>query len=140
MSEIQTVRKRGVVSKNVKFAIQQDILVYKLFNILDLNMYNQITLRELKTNTDKRDKILSLLDDLKRFYKLKSPSFLYRLDEVKNLQMCVIRAIISTKGITLKSENLRNPKIEKKEIVYTFNLNGYKLIDEKFFINKKNFN
>ena len=140
MSEIQTVRKRGVVSKNVKFAIQQDILVYKLFNILDLNMYNQITLRELKTNTDKRDKILSLLDDLKRFYKLKSPSFLYRLDEVKNLQMCVIRAIISTKGITLKSENLWNPKLEKKEIVYTFNLNGYKLIDEEFFINKKNFN
>lgn len=130
-------QKKTYLSKNVKYSKQQDIIIYKLFKILNLDLYNQITLREINTNKEKYNQICALLPDVRKYYQLKSPGFLYRND-VKKLPSCIIRAILSTKGVTMKSENVWSKELKKKEIVYTFDLNGYKLLDPSFFINQDN--
>lgn len=128
-------KERKYKDKNIHFRKQQDVITYKLFEIMDLDMFNQISTQHIM-ESDKNNKICELLPDIRTYYNLTSRDFLYNKPS-KKLAISIIKAIISTTPIIMTSEHIWSRERKRLERVHTFDLNGYKLLDKSFFINKK---
>ena len=99
--------------KSELYKNQQVELMDKIINILELDENNSITLYDLDNNILKQKEILSLLPDIKKYFKCNSVKSLLSPEKVKRVYLSLIRYItkleynmVSTQFVINKDKNI----------------------------------
>jgi hypothetical protein len=120
---------------------EQDEILQKIINIIDLDKENSITLYELDNNTEKQNKIIDLIPDIRKYFSLsfvkgvKNPELLKRpyLSVIKqilknnyNIISSDFRTQIDENKIRTKKYIFILKKLLKEYIIYIFIINAFK--------------
>jgi hypothetical protein len=95
--------------KSELYSKEQDGIIDKIINILNLDKENSITLYELDNDIDKQNKILNLTPDIRKYYNFsKIPGVYYSQDRISRPWLSIIRQI-TKKKFNMYSTDYRFP-------------------------------
>jgi aspartate carbamoyltransferase regulatory subunit len=97
MSDIINLRNSGKTKKD-KFTAQQKIIVDKLNEIVGLSN-NMLILENVKNNSDVKNKIASLENEVKKYFSCSKWTCINR--EVNDFETCLLRSIYRDYGYKL---------------------------------------
>jgi hypothetical protein len=100
---------------------EQDIIISKIINILNIKNNNSITLYELDNNIDLQNKILELVTDIKKYFKGSVIKSLCYPDKVKRVYLSILKFILKHKYSIFTNDVtiiINNSKIRTQK--YTF--------------------
>ena len=83
--------------KSELYEIQQNEIISKLENILQLPENNNITLHELDNNNKIKDEIINLIPDIRKYYNYNNITAITDTINCKRPQLAIIRFIIRKK-------------------------------------------
>ena len=81
---------------------EQDEILQKIINIIDLDKENSITLYELDNNTEKQNKIIDLIPNIRKYFSYAC------MKGVRNPEQCKRPYLSIIKHITKKEYNIYN--------------------------------
>lgn len=104
--------------KSELYTAEQEEILKKLFNILDLDGENSITLYELDNNIDKQKAISNLIQDIRKYYSFSNVIGIKEPDKCKRSYLSIIKCIVKNKynmyhsncRITINNEKIRTVK------------------------------
>ena len=100
-----------MIYKHLLYPDQQKAIKEKILDILDLDSYNSTTLYELDNNTEKQQKLLDLLPDMKKFFSISSCAGIYRSEDTKRPMLSILRKILKTDYDIVSSDwRVRDPE------------------------------
>ena len=111
-------------SKKELYKDEQNIIINKLINILQLDSNNSLILYDLDNNYDKQEKIYELIPEIKQYFKVGSVKSLTYPEQMKRVYLSVIKLVIKNE-YNMFTKDLRIVKNE--DIIRT----------KKYFIIKK---
>jgi len=82
------------VSKNIKYKNEQDAIVDRMIEILELDQDNSFTLYELDHNPEKQQAIMNLRDDIKKYFSLAGCNGVSRPANSKRPYLSIIKNIM----------------------------------------------
>jgi len=90
--------------KSILYKKEQDELVDKIINILDLDNDNSIILYNLDNDKIKQDKILELIPQIRKYYKFSSSIGVSEPDKAKRPYVSIIRQFTKNKYRMISSD------------------------------------
>ena len=102
---------------------EQDELLDKIINILELDKENSITLYELDNDTEKQQKILDLIPNIRKYFKVKSIAGAKEPENCKRPYLSIIKHITKLKYNMYHSDfriNIDNQKEKIRTSKYIF--------------------
>ena len=83
--------------KSSIYSEEQNEICNRLFNILNLDEENSITLYELDNNIEMQNKILDLIPEIKKYYKCAGVIAINNPDKCKRKYMSILKFILKKK-------------------------------------------
>jgi len=80
--------------KNILYQQEQNIIINKLLDFLELDNENSIILYELDNNQDKINNILSLLPEIKKFFSLSTIKGIREPNDTKRPYLSTIKNVL----------------------------------------------
>ena len=110
--------------KSVLYEQEQNELIDKIINIIDLNENNQITLYELENDEDKIKSIMDLIPELRKYFSFGKIRGLENPEKVKRPWLSIIRQITKSKYTMSRKDYQINKgnNMVIRTIMYTFML------------------
>jgi competence protein ComGF len=102
---------------------EQEEIIQKIIDILDLDKENSITLYELDVNTEKQQKILDLIPNIRKYFKVKSIIGAKEPETCKRPYLSIIKHITKQKYNMYHSDfriNINNKKEKIRTSKYIF--------------------
>jgi hypothetical protein len=104
--------------KTELYSKEQSILEDKVFEILNLDLDNSITLYELDNDIEKQTKILELIPDIKKYYAFKNISGIRNSEKNVRPWLSIIRHLTKNK-YTIFSADFSYRNKENNELIRT---------------------
>lgn len=101
--------------KSELYKKEQNEIVDKIIQILELDEENNIILYNLDNNKDKQDKILALIPDIRKYYSFTTVIGASEPDKAKRPYLSIIRQLTKSK-YTMSSYDYRIKQEGKKDI------------------------
>ena len=101
--------------KSILYKKEQDELVYKIINILDLDNENSIILYNLDNDKIKQDKILKLIPEIRKYYSFSTIIGASEPIKTKRPYLSIIRQLTKSK-YKLNSYDYRIKEDNKEDI------------------------
>jgi hypothetical protein len=92
--------------KSELYKNEQLEIMNKIINILELDKNNSITLYELDNDIIKQQKILNMLNDIKKYFKCQCVKSLIAPEKVKRIYLSLIRYITKLEYNMISSQHL----------------------------------
>jgi hypothetical protein len=108
-------------NKSDLYKEQQILIVDKLINILDLDKDNGITLYDLDNNKDINEKIMNLIPEIKKYFRIDSIHGIRNTKNIKRPYLSIIRNITKIKYNILLTDfrkELNNTKIRTTKYIF----------------------
>lgn len=108
--------------KSALYEKEQNELIEKIINILDLNENNQITLYELERDENKIKQIMDLTPELRKYFSFGKIQGLESPEKMKRPWLSIIRQITKSKYIMERKDYQINKgkNVVIRTIMYTF--------------------
>ena len=91
-----------------KYPEQRETICKKIISILELNEYNEFLLCELDTNSEKKQKILDLKEEINKYFACSTISSFKHNFECKRPYLNIIRSILRQQYYIVESVNYWN--------------------------------
>tara|TARA_Y100000389_G_C17469564_1_gene529068 strand:+ start:8057 stop:8680 length:624 start_codon:yes stop_codon:yes gene_type:complete len=122
----QEIKLRIHSTKNQIYFREQDIIITKMFNFLELDDFNSIIRRDLDNDLVKQEKILCLLPEIRKYFSMGQMYKYITSEKCKNKTWTLIKFILKDKPVTIQSRALsymESPRKQKRTTRYTFHFN-----------------
>lgn len=108
--------------KSILYKNEQDILVDKIIEILELDENNQITLYDLENDQDKIKKIMDLIPELRKYFSFNNIKGLESPEKTKRPWLSIIRQITKNKYTMVRKYHQINKgnNLVLRTTIYTF--------------------
>jgi hypothetical protein len=103
---------------------EQEIIISKIIDILNIKTNNSTTLYELDNNIDLQDKILELIPDIKKYFKGSVIKSLSYPDKVKRVYLSILKFILKHKYSIFTNDTtitINNSKIRTQKYIFIKN-------------------
>ena len=107
--------------KSILYKKEQDEILNKVINILDLDDDNSIVLYKLDNDKNKQKQILDLLPDIRKYYSLSNTKGIAYPETLKRPWLSIIRVIIKHKYKLISKDHQitkDNTKIRTKTYIF----------------------
>ena len=101
--------------KSLLYKQEQDELVNKIINILELDNYNSIILYNLDNDQNKKNKILELIPEIRKYYSFSTIIGASEPDKAKRPYLSIIKQITKSK-YKINSYDYRIKQEDKEDI------------------------
>ena len=89
-----------------KYPEQRETICKKIISILELNEYNEFLLCELDTNSEKKQKILDLKEEINKYFACSTISSFKHNFECKRPYLNIVRGILRKLGYIFENSNI----------------------------------
>jgi len=90
--------------KSELYPKEQEEIIQKIIDILELDEQNSVTLHELDNNQEKQQKILDLLPDIRKYFTYSSNGVLMYPDKSRRVYLTIIKQITTQKYNIINKE------------------------------------
>jgi hypothetical protein len=100
---------------------EQDEILQKIINIIDLDKENSITLYELDIDTEKQNKIIDLIPDIRKYFSLSFVKGVKNPELLKRPYLSVIKQILKNNYNIISSDfrtQIDENKIRTKKYIF----------------------
>ena len=108
------------LSKAVQYEREQAILIAKLFIILDLGDYNTIIREELDENVEKRQKIVELIPEIRKYFVYKHISGIVSPEECKRVHWSIVKCLMKTVPVSIAIKSCQYKGARTVRYVFEF--------------------
>lgn len=82
------------IKKDILYKHEQIETINKIEEIMNLNETNQFTLYELDNNEELQNKIMSLLEDVKKYFSVASHASFYKPENIKRPWLSILKFLL----------------------------------------------